>query len=222
MTNATYAELIGLSVGALLLTSVLTVWRRRQRASIRVLALQGFALAALVVVVGFDRADPGLIAAFVLVLGLKGVMLPWLLSRRLRRTQGTTTDAGEEAVLLNPVASLVAAALLVVVAYAVTWPLVSARGVAAHATPVGVAMVLIGFLILISRRRALSQLVGFLVIDNGIATVAFLISGGLPLLLELGAALDVLLVLLILQVFTRHLHLMFGDTDVARLKELHD
>lgn len=218
-----YANLIGLCAGALLVSSVLVLWQRSQRASIRMLAVQGISLAALVAVVGVQRKDPGLIAVFGLVLLLKAIVLPWLLARRLRQVHPPVSGGSPESPLLNPVAGLVAAALLSVVAYAAVWPLVAGAGnVAARATPVGMTMVLIGMLILVSRRRAISQLVGFLILDNGIATVAFLISGGLPLVLEFGAGLDILLVLLILQVFARQLHSMFGDTDVDRLRELHD
>jgi len=225
MSNSVFSELIGLCAGALLLTSVLTVWYRSQRASIRALAIQGIALAALVAVVAIDRADVELIPVFFLVLVLKGLVLPWVLARRPDAvgTARVVTDQEDESPLLNPVATLVAAAVLGVVAYAVTWPLVaSSPSAAAHAAPVGVAMVLIGFLVLVTRRRAISQLVGFLALDNGIATVAFLISGGVPILIEFGASLDVLLVTLILQVFSRQMRAIFGDTDVGRMRELRD
>ena len=69
--------------------------------------------------------------------------------------------------------------------------------------PVGLALVLIGFLVLLTRRSALSQLIGFVILDNGIATTAFLTSGGVPLVVELGVTLDVLLVVLILRVLDR-------------------
>ena len=88
--------------------------------------------------------------------------------------------------------------------------------------PIGIALVLIGFLLLVTRRRALSQLVGFLLIDNGIAAVAFLTAGGVPLVVELGASLDVLLVVLILQVLRGRMRVKFGDTDLTELTELRD
>ncbi|GAA4379611.1 hypothetical protein [Agromyces bauzanensis] len=253
MTESTYAELIGLCAGALLLTSVLTVWYRSQRASIRALALQGVALAALVAVVAVDRSEAELIVVAALVLVLKGMVLPWVLSRRPAPATGAPAppqrgagsagdhgagdhgagdhgagdhgagDHGAETPMLNPVATLVAAALLGIVAYAVIWPLVAgSASPAAHAAPVGIAMVLIGFLVLVTRRRAISQLVGFLALDNGIATVAFLVSGGVPILIEFGVSLDILLVTLILQVFSRRMRAVFGDTDVDRMRELRD
>ena len=100
--------------------------------------------------------------------------------------------------------------LLATLAYLVRRPISQATagsgaataGPAASAVPVGMTMVLVGLLLVVTRRHAVSQLVGFLMVDNGIATVAFLTAGGVPLVVELGASLDVLLVVLVLQVLT--------------------
>ena len=73
-----------------------------------------------------------------------------------------------------------------------------------------------------SRRHAISQLVGFLMLDNGIAAVAFLIAGGVPLVVELGASLDVLLVVLVLQVLSGRIRAEFGTLDLDDLSELKD
>jgi hydrogenase-4 component E len=108
-------------------------------------------------------------------------------------------------------------------AYAVSQPLIAlAPSPAAHAIPVGLAVVLIGFLILISRRLALSQVVGFLLIDNGITTTAFLTTSGVGLVIELGISMDVLLVVIVLQVLKTHMRAAFGATDLDELRELHD
>jgi hydrogenase-4 component E len=226
MSADLYAELVSLCAGMLLLSSVVMVWRHSVRASIRLLAIQGIVLAALVAVVGIDNKDPQLIIVTALVLGLKGITLPWLLARRLPAIGAWSPEAEDSAgdsPRLNPTAALVSAAALVTVAYALFSPLVARSPiVSAHAAPAGIAVVLIGFLLLATRRRARGQLIGFLVLDNGIATVAFLISGGVPLLVEFGSSLDVLLVVLILQVFTRRMGPKFGSTSVDQLRELHD
>jgi hydrogenase-4 component E len=100
--------------------------------------------------------------------------------------------------------------------------LVLGPGPAVAAVPVGVALVLYGFLVLATRRHAISQVVGFLMLDNGIATVAFLTAGGVPFVVELGASLDVLLVVLVLQVLTSRIRTEFGATDLDDLTELRD
>ncbi len=118
---------------------------------------------------------------------------------------------------------LIGAAGLTLVAYIVGVPLAGADpDPARQALPVGFSLVLLGFWLLLIRRSAITQLVGFLVLDNGIATVSFLASGGLPLTIELGASLDVLLVVLILGVLVVRMQRQQGHTDITELKELHD
>jgi hydrogenase-4 component E len=76
--------------------------------------------------------------------------------------------------------------------------------------------------VLVTRRKAVTQVVGFLLLDNGIAVVAFLATAGVPLVVELGVALDVLLAVLILQVLTTRMLAKFGALDLDQLRELHD
>lgn len=118
---------------------------------------------------------------------------------------------------------MLAAAALTLLAYALCRPLVAlAPSPATHALPVGLAVVLIGLFTLTTRRRALSQVVGFLLVDNGITAVAFLATSGVPLTVELGVTLDVLLAVLVLLVLTGRMRTAFGATDLDDLRELHD
>ena len=219
-------QLLALSTGALLVTTALFVWRRSLLAATRLLALQGFALAALVVTIAITERALELVLVAVIVLALKGVVIPLILGRAVRAGGG----GRENAPRLNPTAGLVTVALLTTVAYLVSRPITGATGgqggseagPAALAVPIGITMVLVGFLLLVTRRRALSQLVGFLVLDNGIATVAFLTAAGVPFVVELGVSLDVLLVALILAVLSGRMGVLFGTAGVDDLTELRD
>src|SRR6266516_1180133 len=92
---------------------------------------------------------------------------------------------------------------LVLLAYAVTQPVVRlSPSPATHAVPVAVTVLLLGFFVLVTRHRALSQLAGFLLMDNSITAAAFLTTTGIPLVVELGVSFDVLLAVLVLQVLT--------------------
>jgi len=218
MSDNLYAQLISLTAGTLLLTAALIVWRRSLRACVRLLAIQGIALAGLVAVLGWHERTIELVLVSLLVLGLKAVLLPLVLSRNV-----LTHDDDREVPRLNPTASLIFAALLTMLAYIVCRPWMGdTDDPTSRAVPIGIALVLIGFLLLITRRRAASQLIGFLVLDNGIATVAFLTATGVPFIVELGASLDVLLVVLILQVLTGRMQVKFGGTDLDDLTELKD
>ena len=225
LDDALFAQSVAASTGALLLTAVLLVWVRSLAASIRLLAVQGVALAALVASVALHdlQAPHGneveLAVVAVTVLAVKGAAIPWA----LRRTATLTGARREETPLVGATGGLLAAALLTMLAYVVSQAVVAVLpGPAPRAVPVGVALVLIGFLVLLTRRHALSQLVGFVVLDNGIAAVAFLTAGGVPLVVELGVSLDVLLVVLILRVLTARMLLTFGDADLDDLTELRD
>jgi hydrogenase-4 component E len=219
MSEELFVQLVATTTGLLLLTAVLQVWRRSLAASVRLLAVQGAALAGLVATIGVAEAETEVVAVAALVLAIKAGLVPWALARTARVTAATREDAP----LVNPTVGLILAALLTLLAFVVSQPVVAVDpGPAAAAVPVGVALVLIGFLVLVTRRMALSQLIGFVVLDNGIATVAFLTAGGVPLVVELGVTLDVLLVVLILRVLTARMQLTTGDTDLDDLTELRD
>jgi hydrogenase-4 component E len=216
VADSLFSQLIGLCAGVLLLTGVLLVWRRTKSGSIRLLALQGIALAILVAMIGIHKANIETLAVALLVLMLKGVVLPMLLTRNALRS-GKDRDVP----FINPTASLLLVALLAILAYVVSRPLASlGSGPAIQVIPVGMALVLIGFLLLATGRHAIAQLVGFLVLDNGIATVAFLTAGGVPLVVELGVLIDVLLVVLILRVLTGRIQTEYGASDLDDLTEL--
>ncbi len=220
MSDTSYVQLLDLACGGLLLAAVLVLWRRELAVIIRVFAAQGVALAALVAVLAVHEgsAELGGVAAGVLV--LRAGVLPWLLRRALAQAGPARRETRP---LVNVAASLLAAALLTLLAYAVSQPLVAlAPSAATHAIPVGVTVVLVGFFVLVTRRRALSQLVGFLLMDNGITTVGFLTTAGVGLVVELGVSLDVLLAVLVLQILASRMRETFGDTDLDELRELHD
>jgi hydrogenase-4 component E len=213
-------EMLNLAAGALLLTAVLVLWRRELTVIVRVFALQGVALATLVAVLAWDEGSAELAAVAAGFLVLRGGVLPWLLRRALA---GTGPAQRETRPVLNVAASLLAAAALTLLALAVSAPLVAlSPSPAARAVPIAVAVVLIGFLVLVTRRHAVSQLVGFLLMDNGITAAGFLTTAGIGLVVEVGVALDVLLVVLVLQVLTGRMRETFGDTDLDELRELRD
>lgn len=219
MSTELYHQLLATITGVLLLTAVLQVWGRTLVRAIAMLGLQGLALSALVLTVGLHAGEPQAPVAAVMVLAIKGVLMPWAILRSARLIGDTRERTGQ----INTAVELIGAAVLTVVAYVVAGPIMSNRtDVAAQAVPVGFSMVLLGFWQLLVRRSALTQLVGFLLLDNGIATVSFLVSGGLPLTVELGASLDVLLVVLILGILVVRMQETHGHVDITELRELHD
>jgi hydrogenase-4 component E len=206
MTSA-YTQTLYAACGVLLLSGVGVVWRRELSALIRLLTVQGAALALIAAVQAAHTASVEL------------AVLP----RTLRRVLARDDQPREAAPLVNVTASLLAAGALTLAAYAAARPLVDLDpSPAGQAASAALAVVLIGFFALVTRRRALSQIVAVLMVDNGIAALAFLIAAGVPLIVELGVTADVLLAVLVLQVLMARMHVHTGGTDLDDLQELHD
>ncbi|MBO3749343.1 hypothetical protein J5X84_24960 [Streptosporangiaceae bacterium NEAU-GS5] len=219
MSEGLYVPLLDLGCGAFLLAGVLVLWRRDLMAIVGLFALQGMALAAVVVLLGVHQADAELIAVGVGVGVLRAGLLPYL----MRRALAASGEGRETQPLVNVATSLLVAAALAMLAYAVAQPLIRLSPTpATQAVPVALTVLLVGFFVLVTRRRALSQVVGFLLIDNAITATAFLTTSGVPLVVELGVSLDVLLAALVLQVLTTRMRAAFGGTDLDELRELHD
>ncbi len=219
MRSGAELAVVEMAAGVVLAGAVLALWRKDLRALISLLALQGAALATLAAALCVHDRDVGLgVVAGVVVLA-KGLAIPGLLARVVRADPGSR----ETAPLVNVPASLVAAAVLVVLSYLVADPLTAVfPDPLTRLAPLGLATVLVGLFVLVTRRKAVSQIVGLLLVDNGVALVAFLLTAGVPLLVELGASLDVLLVVVVLQVLATTMRARFGHVDLDQLRELHD
>ncbi len=219
MRVAMYDEVVAVSTGLLLLSAVLLVWGRSLRLAIGILVVQGVALSALVLAVGAQAGEPEAPLAALLVLVVKAVAMPWV----MLRTASAIRAGHAHGSRVGPAVQLLGGGVLTVLAYAVSGPLQgSSPDATSRAVPVGLSLVLLGFWQLLTRRSAFSQLVGFLMLDNGIATVALLTAGGLPLTIELGVTFDVLLVVVILTVLMVRLQRLQGSVDISELRELHD
>ena len=220
MTDGAFASVIDLAAGALVLAAVLVVWRRDLRSIIRLLAWQGAALAAIPVIRGIHEHDAALMVVGAAIALLRAILLPWLLNRALGAEQRGQREATP---LVNTTASLLIAAALTVTAFAVTRPVTNLdAGAATGAVPAAFAVVLIALFVMVTRRHAISQAAGFLMLDNGIAATAFLLTAGVPLIVEFGASLDVLFAVIVIGVLTGRMRRKFGGADLDALHELHD
>jgi hydrogenase-4 component E len=220
MSDANFSILVDFAAGGLVLAAVLIVWRRELRAIVHLLAWQGLALTAIPALRGIHDRDAALIGVAVVVLVLRVAVLPWLLARVVKVE---FTSRRESTPLVNTTSSLLITGGLTVAAFAITQPVVNlAPGPSTNAVPAAFAVVLIALFVLTTRLHAVSQAAGFLMLDNGIAATAFLLTAGVPLIVELGASLDVLLAVIVIGVLTGRLRHAFGDADLDKLQELHD
>lgn len=216
-----YVNMLDLAAGGVLLAAVLAVWRRDLSAiARRLLVAQGVALAAIPIIRGLHDHDHALLAVGFAVLAVRALLLPWLLARALGAEHQERREATP---LVSNAASLLVVTALVVMAFTITQPVIAlAPSTATNAAPAAIATVLIALFMMATRRHATSQVAGLLMLDNGIAATAFLLTAGVPLIVELGASLDVLFVLIVLGVLTGHLRNAFGGVDLDLLRELRD
>ncbi len=220
MTDANFSILVDFAAGGLMLTAVLIVWRRELSAIVHLLAWQGLALTAIPALRGIHDRDFALIGVAVAVLALRVAVLPWLLARVVRAEVASRREATP---LVNTTSSLLITGALTVAAFAISQPVVDlAPSPSTNAVPAAFAVVLIALFVLTTRLHAISQAAGFLMLDNGIAATAFLLTAGVPLIVELGASLDVLFAVIVIGVLTGRLRRTFGDADLDKLQELRD
>lgn len=212
-----FPQLVMLGSSGMLLTALIVLWRRGVAAYIAAYRWQAWLLAAITVVIGWFGRDRQLyLVAAVLVL-FKGIAIPALLRNMLRRFGAEP----EGKPYVNTEASLLAASVLVVFAYVVSRPLVAVTSLPTrHALPLAMALLFVSLFIVVSRKKAITQVIGFMMLENAIALLAVAGTYGVPLLVEFGVFLDALMGYLVMQIFVYQIHETFDTIDVEQLRRL--
>jgi hydrogenase-4 component E len=212
-----FSQLSILGSSLALVFGLFLLWRRSIRAHITALAWQSAMLAGVTALVAGFSGHASLYVVAAAVFGLKVVVIPRLLNGMERRFGGER----ELQPYVNVGASLCVAAVLVLVAYSVTRPIVAVSQLPTRgAVPLAMALIFISLFIVVSRKKALTQIVGFLMLENGIALLAVLGTYGIPFIVEMGVFLDALMGFLVMQVFVYHIHETFESIDVEQLTHL--
>lgn len=183
-------------------------------------AAESWVIAVLSATIGFYGGYPELYFIAILTALFRGLFLPYLLWRIVRRLN-VTREIHE---ILQPSSALVAGAFSVVfslvVAYHVGQSLELTATVAVLALTVMLSMKLIGFLMLAVRHEALSQILGLLVLENGIFLGAQILVPGMPVLIEIVILFDLLIVVACFGVLIQYLIAHAGTTSTLELKRL--
>jgi hydrogenase-4 component E len=212
-----FAQLSTLSASVTLLFGIALLWRRSLSAYVKAFRWQSLALAVAFALIGYFGRHRELHFVAIILFGLKVIVIPWYLNRLHQRVGGER----EAQPYVNIATSLIVAGLLVMLAYAITRPLVMVSKLPTRGgIPLAVGLIFIGLFVIISRRKALTQIVGFLAMENGIALLAALCTYGIPLIVELGVFLDALMGFLVMQVIVYHIRDTFESIDVERLSQL--
>jgi hydrogenase-4 component E len=201
----------------LLLLSFAMLSQRRIVSLVNLLALQGALLCAATLLLAWRTGQHHLYFSALLTLTLKVIFLPWLLHRLIRRL-GVYWDTEP---LLNVPGTMLVGVLIVVFAFGLAQPIAELASTATrNAVGIAIAVILLAFLTMITRRKAMSQVVGFLSMENGLFFGAMSATYGMPMIVELGIALDVLVAMLVLGVFFFQIREQFDSLDLHNLETL--
>jgi len=199
------------------LTSFSQLAQTRLTASIHSFAWQGAMVAMVTVLVATASGIPHLYLSALLTLSLKSLLIPWMLHRLVRRLNMER----EVETISHPALMVLAGTGLVIFSYWVALPierleLAATRNVVA----VSLSVVLLGLWMMVARRRVVAQVLGFMSMENGLFLAAVASTRGMPLVVELGVAFDVLVAAVLFGVFFFHISESIDSLDVDRLNRL--
>jgi hydrogenase-4 component E len=212
-------QLINLFAAVLLLLAFAMLAQRRVVSLIDLFAGQGLVLALSTAVVAYTTSQPHLYQSVALTVILKVFLLPWILHRLVRKLDVRWEFEG----LVNTPTTMLIGIVLVVFAFNLALPISEIASTVNRSTlGIAIASVMLSFLMMIVRRKAIPQVIGFLSMENGLFFAATSATYGMPMVVELGIALDVLVGMLILGVFFFQIREQFDSLDLKHLEQLRD
>jgi hydrogenase-4 component E len=211
------SQLINLFAAVLLLLAFAMISQRRVVSLIHLYTLQGATLTAATLVVGYATHQPHLYLSAALTLLLKVLLIPWLLHRVIDRL----SVRWDVETLINIPTTMLIGILLVILAFHLALPVSQLSSTIARGTlGIALACMLLSFMMMITRSKAVPQVLGFLSMENGLFFAATAATYGMPMVVELGIALDVLVGILILGVFMFQIREQFDSLDIEHLEKL--
>lgn len=208
---------VNLLAGAFLLSALYAAAQRRLLAAVTAYRWNSIALGLIAATVALATGARHIALAAVLVFAGKAVAIPALLARAARRGAGDTIDEP----FMGVPAAMLACGALVVVAFSQTRALFGEGAtILAACLPVSVAATLVGLFVMVSRRRALMQVIGLVIVENAIFLAAVSLTYGMPLVVEMGVLLDLLVGVALLGIFVGRIEETHGDSDTTRLRTL--
>lgn len=200
-----------------LITIFLMTIAKRITALIRTFMLQSLLLFFYVLAMAIAQKDVELFIICGLIFVLKVVIIPYVLTRIVRRIN--VEENLELAV--NPQLSLIIALLLSYLSYIFTHKVMAFDGsMSSTVFTVSIATICIGFFIMISRLKALSQVLGLLTMENGIFLAAAAITGGMPFFVEIAFFFDIFVFVIIIEIFVYRVNRLFTHIDISKMKSL--
>jgi hydrogenase-4 component E len=217
--SALITQLINLFAAAMLILTFAMLAQRRVLNLIHLFTMQGLSVVGATVVVAYVTDQHHLYYSAALTFSLKVLLIPYLLHRLIDRLN----VKWDVETLINIPTTLLIGIVLVIFAFNVTLPIAKlSTSIAGGTLGIALACVLLSFMMMITRSKAVPQVIGFLAMENALFFAATSATYGMPMVVELGIALDVLVGMLILGVFMFHIREQFDSLDIAHLEKLKD
>jgi len=212
------SQCITLLAAGMLVIQLLMVVQGMLLTNIRLFALQSLMLAAIAAIIAFfhNNATHVYWVAGLTLVG-KVFFLPWLLNRQVRRMQ----IEQEIAPLLNSSASMLLCGGFTLLGYIVARPFTSLERLGNNTLGVAITLLLTGFFLMFNRRKAITQVLALLTVENGVMLAAVaLTTYGMPLVVELGIFFDVMVAVMVLGLLVYRIRETFASMDVSKLSQL--
>jgi hydrogenase-4 component E len=217
LTPALSGQIINLFAAIMLLLAFAMLAQRRVLSLINLFAMQGLVLTLSTGFVAHTTGQTHLWFSAGITLALKVLLLPWILHRLIRQLNVQWDVEG----LINIPTTMLIGIALVILSFNVALPISQVAGTITKGTlGIALASVLLAFLMMITRSKAVPQVVGFLAMENGLFFAATAATYGMPMVVELGIALDVLVGVVILGVFFFQIRERFDSLDIRHLEKL--
>lgn len=216
-TAMSAGDLLILCAAGMLVSAYLLVGQKALFTAIRLYAVQSLLLAIVGATIAIAQGRHELFVTAAITVVLKTVLIPWFLMRVIDRI-GIHREIEP---FLNVPASLLVCVGLTVVGYRVSTGFPSAEhDVSHHLIGVALSMLLIGLFLMVTRKKAITQILALLTVENAVFLVAVGVTSGMPLVVELGIAFDVILAVLVLGILVHRIVDRFESMDVSRLSRL--
>lgn len=210
-------QLVDFLAALLLMLSFAMISQRRILSLIHLFTLQGITLVATTAIVAHATGQEHLYLSAGLTFALKVILIPLLLHRIIDRLN----VRWDVETLINIPALMIIGIVLVIVAFDLALPIAKlSTSIARGTLGIALACVLLSLMMMITRSKAVPQVIGFLSLENGLFFAATASTNGMPMVVELGIALDVLVGVLILGVFMFHIREQFESLDIRHLERL--
>jgi hydrogenase-4 component E len=211
------SQWITLLAAGMLVIQLLMVVQKMLLTNIRLFALQSLMLTLIATIVAYINNATDVYLVALLTLAGKVIFLPWLLNRLVRRIR---IDQ-EIAPLLNPTATMLLCGGLTLLGYIVARPFSGLERLGNHTLPTAITLLLIGFFLMFNRRKAITQVLALLTVENGVMLAAVaLTTYGMPLVVELGIFFDVMVAVMVLGILVYRIRETFASMDVSKLSQL--